>query len=169
MRSSRREFLTTVTAAWTIVIVTAATSGAALVRYLYPNDTSERSTQFKIGSPREYPVAESETVDERYKINNRIWVVRDDRQIYVLSAVCTHGGCPMNWRAKSRRFECACDGSQFDVRGRNVEGPADRSLERVKVTLAPDGRMEVDTSRKFREELGQWSDREASVAVTREP
>jgi cytochrome b6-f complex iron-sulfur subunit len=44
------------------------------------------------------------------------------------------------------------------MEGFNTEGPAPRPLERYAIHIADDGRLEVDKSRKFQEELGQWND-----------
>jgi cytochrome b6-f complex iron-sulfur subunit len=45
--------------------------------------------------------------------------------------------------------------------GVNFEGPAPRPLERAKISLADDGQILVDKSRKFQYELGQWTDPDA--------
>jgi cytochrome b6-f complex iron-sulfur subunit len=47
----------------------------------------------------------------------------------------------------------------------NFEGPAPRPLERYRVTLAEDGQVLVDKSRKFQWEKGQWSDPDAFLQV----
>ena len=97
-------------------------------------------------------------VDERWKAERKIWVVRNKDSIYVLSTVCTHLGCTPNWLQADNKFKCPCHGSGFYKTGVNFEGPAPRPLERFKVGLAADGQIEVDKSRKFQKELGQWSD-----------
>ena len=47
----------------------------------------------------------------------------------------------------------------------NFEGPAPRPLERYAIRLADDGQLEVDKSRKFMEEVGQWTDPNSYVSV----
>ena len=42
--------------------------------------------------------------------------------------------------------------------GDQLRGPAPRPLERCAIRVAEDGQLEVDRSRVFREELGQWAD-----------
>ena len=49
--------------------------------------------------------------------------------------------------------------------GINFEGPAPRPLERFAIRVADDGQLEVDKSRKFKEEMGQWSDTASFVQV----
>jgi cytochrome b6-f complex iron-sulfur subunit len=43
----------------------------------------------------------------------------------------------------------------------NFEGPAPRPLERVQITMSEDGQLLIDTSIRFREEIGQWSNPKA--------
>ena len=46
-----------------------------------------------------------------------------------------------------------------------TEGPAPRPLERVKITLAEDGQIEIDKSVKFLGEKDQWGDLGAFLKV----
>ncbi len=57
-----------------------------------------------------------------------------------------------------QKFKCPCHGSGFYKDGINFEGPAPRPLERYAIRLADDGQLEVDKSKMFQEELGQWND-----------
>ena len=92
-------------------------------------------------------------------------MVRTKTEFFVLSTVCTHLGCTPNWLAAEQKFKCPCHGSGFYSTGINFEGPAPRPLERHKVALAPDGQLEVDKSKKFQQEKGQWDDPEASLQM----
>jgi Rieske Fe-S protein len=47
----------------------------------------------------------------------------------VFSSICPHLGCRYNWDASAKRFICPCHGSQFDVVGAHVAGPAPRGLD----------------------------------------
>src|SRR5262245_25584258 len=87
---ARRSFLQKVATGW--LAFTAATLAmlAAMGRFMFPNDLFEPPTRFKIGKPEEYAVG---VVDERWKAERKIWVVRAKEEIYVLSTVCTHLGC----------------------------------------------------------------------------
>jgi cytochrome b6-f complex iron-sulfur subunit len=64
-----------------------------------------------------------------------------------------------------REFKCPCHGSGFTIDGINFEGPAPRPLERYAIHVNEDGQIEVDKSRTFRQELGQWNDPESFVLV----
>ena len=64
-----------------------------------------------------------------------------------------------------RKFKCPCHGSGYYITGVNFEGPAPRPLERMAIRVAEDGALEVDKSRKFQEEMGQWNDPASFVPV----
>jgi cytochrome b6-f complex iron-sulfur subunit len=68
-------------------------------------------------------------------------------------------------KAAEAKFKCPCHGSGFRPSGINFEGPAPRPLERARIVLAEDGQILVDKSRKFQQELGQWLDPEAFLAI----
>ncbi len=132
---------------------------AATARFMVPNVTAERSRRFKAGPPSRYPPGH---VEQRYQEQHGVWIVhgeyRGRRQLFALSTVCTHLGCITIWQENERRFKCPCHGSGFYPNGVNFEGPAPRPLPRYAIRIAEDGQIEVDRSRTFYEELGQWDD-----------
>jgi cytochrome b6-f complex iron-sulfur subunit len=159
---SRRSFLEKVSTGWAVFTAASVAGLLATARFLFPNDLFEPPTRFKIGRAEDYAVGQ---VDERWKATRGIWVVRDEKGIYVLSTICTHLGCTPNWLPAEAKFKCPCHGSGYYKSGINFEGPTPRPLERYKVGLAPDGQIEVDKGRKFQQELGQWSDPDAFLEV----
>jgi cytochrome b6-f complex iron-sulfur subunit len=147
----------------------AATGGLwtlAVLRYMFPNVLTEPPSKFKIGFPGDFPPG---VVDEKFKAQFGIWPVSVEykglRQIVALKTVCTHLGCTPNWLEAEQKFKCPCHGSGFYKDGINFEGPAPRPLERYAIRLADDGQLEVDKSRTFQEELGQWADPACFVSV----
>jgi cytochrome b6-f complex iron-sulfur subunit len=132
---------------------------AAAARFMVPNVVTEPASRFGIGPPADYPPGRVET---QFKERHGIWVVnaeyRGKQQIFALRTVCTHLGCITLWQESERKFKCPCHGSGFHTDGINFEGPAPRPLERYALRLTDDGQLEVDKSRTFREELGQWED-----------
>jgi Rieske Fe-S protein len=63
-----------------------------------------------------------------------VWVRRQgegEQDITVLSTICPHLGCPVNWHPDQSRFVCPCHGGLFDVEGRQTGGPPPRSLDRL--------------------------------------
>ena len=137
-----------------------------LARFMFPNVLTEPPTMFKVGFPDEFAPGQVAT---KFKAQFGIWLVRfeydGNAQIYALKSVCTHLGCTPNWLEGEQKFKCPCHGSGFYKDGINFEGPAPRPLERYAIRLADDGQLEIDKSRKFNEELGQWSDPASFVSV----
>lgn len=138
-----------------------------LVRFMFPNVLVEPPSKFKAGFPDDY---EPGQVATRFLSRFGIWVVRHEyrgeRQIYALRAVCTHLGCTPIWLESEQKFKCPCHGSGFYKDGVNFEGPAPRPLERFAIRKADDGQLEVDKSRMFQQELGQWDDPDSYVPAS---
>lgn len=137
-----------------------------LARFMFPNVRIEPPTRFKVGFPDDFAPGQVET---KFKAQFGVWVVRYEYEgqpeIYALKTVCTHLGCTPNWLEGEQKFKCPCHGSGFYKDGVNFEGPAPRPLERYAIAIADDGQLEVDKSRKFNEELGQWNDPASYVSV----
>jgi cytochrome b6-f complex iron-sulfur subunit len=128
-------------------------------RFMFPNTLTEPPSRFRIGPPGLY---RPDYVETRFKARYGVLVVNGEyqgkRQIYALSSICTHLGCVVIWQENEQKFRCPCHGSGFYRDGVNFEGPAPRPLERFAIRMADDGQLEVDKSKVFQEELGQWSD-----------
>lgn len=136
---TRREILNRI--GWAATLGTFGGLTAASVRYVIPNVLYEPPRIFKIGRPQDYP----EGVD--YLDDKRIFVIRQGNLFKVVSAVCTHLGCSVQWAEERNRFECPCHGSLFNARGQVAAGPAQNPLPWYEVTLTGDGRLLVDESR----------------------
>jgi cytochrome b6-f complex iron-sulfur subunit len=149
----RRSFISWVIVGWGCFLAAAVTTGAASLRYMFPNVLFEPSSTFKAGYPNEIQVGE---VDEKFKQSNGVWLVRDAGGIYALIAICTHLGCTPNWLQEEQKFKCPCHGSGYHKSGINFEGPTPRPLERCGIKLADDGQMLIDKSIRFRYEKGEW-------------
>ena len=141
--------LATTTALWTL----------GLARYMFPNVLTEPPSTFKVGFPADFPPG---MVADKFKAQFGVWVANAEyngqQQIYALRTVCTHLGCTPNWLEGEQKFKCPCHGSGFYKDGINFEGPAPRPLERYAIRIADDGQLEIDKSRIFQEEMGQWKD-----------
>jgi cytochrome b6-f complex iron-sulfur subunit len=161
-KMDRRGFLSWFGIAW--LSFAAATTGALsiVLRYLFPNVVFEPPTSFKAGLPSDYEVG---VVDERWKEKFGVWMVRTAEGIYALSTICTHLGCTPNWLGNENKFKCPCHGSGFYKTGINFEGPAPRPLERLRISLAEDGQILVDKSKKFQQEKGEWNNPESFLTI----
>lgn len=49
--------------------------------------------------------------------------------ITVLSALCPHLGCPVNWHPDQSEFVCPCHGGIFNSDGKHTGGPPPRSMD----------------------------------------
>jgi len=157
----RRSFLSWVTLAWVAFTASMLASLTATARFMFPNVLFEPPPTFKAGFPNEIQIGQ---VDERFKQRFAVWLVRTAYDewgmasgIYALSTVCTHLGCTPNWLEAEQKFKCPCHGSGYYKTGVNFEGPTPRPLERYAISLADDGQILVDKSRKFQEEKGEWT------------
>ncbi len=56
-------------------------------------------------------------------------------ELIALSKKCTHLGCSVEWNRSLETWDCPCHGSRYDARGKVIQGPAQRDLERVQVGL----------------------------------
>ena len=162
--TGRRSFLASVSTGWALFTAASLAGLGMCVRFLFPNDTFEPATKFKVGYPADFAASAEGSVDKRFKTRG-VWIVRRLDGFFVLSTVCTHLGCTPNWLETERKFKCPCHGSGFYSSGINFEGPAPRPLERFKISLAPDGQLEIDKSKKFQQEKGQWEDAEAFLTM----
>jgi cytochrome b6-f complex iron-sulfur subunit len=161
--ADRRDFLGlgfwllgAVSALWTLLTV----------KFMFPNVLREPPSKFKVGFPDAFPLGQ---VSEKFKAQFGVWVVNTEYngtpEIFALKSVCTHLGCTPNWLEAEQKFKCPCHGSGFYKDGINFEGPAPRPLERYAIRIADDGQIEIDKSRIFQEEMGQWSDASSFVPV----
>lgn len=66
-----------------------------------------------------------------------VFIDRDGQDYRVLSGVCTHLGCGVQWNAATSQYKCPCHGGIFDRAGRVVSGPPPRPLDRLNVRVNP--------------------------------
>jgi cytochrome b6-f complex iron-sulfur subunit len=115
------------------------------LRFFFPRALFEPSTVFKIGYATDFQPG----VDERFKQQYRIWVVREADRIFVIYGRCTHLGCTPDWKPAEHKFKCPCHGSGYTPEGINFEGPAPRPMDRAHVEQDATGQIVVDTSRLY--------------------
>ena len=60
-----------------------------------------------------------------------------DRELNVLSPVCPHLKCIVQWNPHAHSWDCPCHGSRFMPDGGNLEGPALSPLEQYEVDRMP--------------------------------
>ena len=149
---SRRDFFGRL--GWGGFTVFTGVSLLAFVRSAFPRVLFTPPASFKAGFPNEYTIGE---VSERFKQEQRVWIIREADGFYALFAKCTHLGCTPRWLKVEEKFKCPCHGSGFRKTGINFEGPAPRPLERLRITLAEDGQIVIDKGVKYLYEKGDWT------------
>jgi menaquinol-cytochrome c reductase iron-sulfur subunit len=59
-----------------------------------------------------------------------VYITRNARgRLEVLSAVCPHLGCTVQWEGSKNEFICPCHGSVFAPNGARLAGPAPRGMD----------------------------------------
>jgi nitrite reductase/ring-hydroxylating ferredoxin subunit len=71
------------------------------------------------------------------------WLVRDKKGSYALLNRCSHLGCPVRFVPLESSFSCPCHGSEYDLGGRVLKGPAIRPLERLKLFRVGEARLKA--------------------------
>jgi cytochrome b6-f complex iron-sulfur subunit len=56
----------------------------------------------------------------------KFWMVRLEQGVVAHYKVCTHLGCIYKWDDLANHFACPCHGSQFQLNGDWIAGPAPR-------------------------------------------
>lgn len=92
-----------------------------------------------VGRPSDF------TLNTPRLVTSGLFVVRDARGFYALTAICTHQGCDVAPAAGG--FRCPCHGATYDLNGGNTGGPAMRPLEHYAMCTLGNGQLGVDFSR----------------------
>jgi cytochrome b6-f complex iron-sulfur subunit len=105
--------------------------------FFKPRVTYSPSARFSIGKPDDFPPGTRIARDVE-----RVCIVRDGNRLAAISTTCTHLGCIV--AISDTGFACPCHGSHYDQDGNVTGGPAPKPLPWFKVSLAPNGEIEVD-------------------------
>ena len=117
----------------------AALSAVSNFIFIKPRATYGPPSKFAIGKPDAFPPGTRISLDTR-----RVCIVREGGKIAAISTTCTHLGCIVG--VADTGFACPCHGSRFDQDGTVTGGPAPRPLPWFKVSLQPNGDLEIDKS-----------------------
>jgi len=69
---------------------------------------------------------------KKTRTRHAVWVRRQgdgDQGIAVLSSICPHLGCPINWHPNQSEFICPCHGGIFNADGQRGGGPPPRGMD----------------------------------------
>lgn len=153
----RRDFLW-FTSKLVLVSTTIGTGLYSLARALVPDILYEPSPESSVGMPEKF--AEGVT----FIPDKRLFIVREGNDFQVISAVCTHLGCTVNYVPLAKikevsvqgkviqerwEFSCPCHGSKYYAEGTNYAGPAPKALPRFYVDISPiSGELIVNTGKR---------------------
>lgn len=128
---SRREFL--------VKTLHYLLPGIAAILLLYPVAVF---TTFRRIRKREIIFEEKDLLGEtNYK--DTVYITRQGSELRAVSGRCTHLGCLVNFNPITRRFECPCHGSVYDLQGKRISGPTTKDLKALPFNLLADGRVSV--------------------------
>ena len=105
--------------------------------FIKPRATYGQPARFAIGKPDDFPPGTRISLDVK-----RVCVVREGNKLAAISTTCTHLGCIVG--ISDTGFACPCHGSRFDQDGNVTGGPAPAPLPWFKLSLAPNGELEID-------------------------
>jgi Rieske Fe-S protein len=132
-RTSRRGVLTMLLEMWSVLTV--VPFATALVKYITPVKNAELQREtVRVANVGDIAMNSAKIV----KFNRQpvIVVHTASGQFKALSARCTHLGCIVQYQpGPSPHFSCNCHGSQFDINGKNIAGPAPKPLSPFRVTI----------------------------------
>lgn len=66
-----------------------------------------------------------------YIKKSQFFIYKKDDIIDIYNAHCTHMGCIINFDGNTKKFNCPCHKSRFDIDGTRLRGPAKRDLDRI--------------------------------------
>ena len=120
------------------LLISGAASSWGIFRFLSYEAPEESVLDFVIlNAPITYPLGTMIFIREV-----KAWLMHNPDGFYAVSATCTHLGCSVNMG--EGQFNCPCHGSQFDLSGSVLQGPASTSLPGFEVSLTEDGRIMID-------------------------
>jgi cytochrome b6-f complex iron-sulfur subunit len=135
------------------------------LRFFFPRALYEPNTIVNIGYPSDF----MDGVNQQFLQSNRIWVIKEPGDLFVIFARCTHLGCTPDWLPQQNMFHCPCHGSEYDPEGVNFAGPAPRPMDRAHVEMDPTGKVIVDTSKLYMDDpragTNQFNDPGAFLSV----
>lgn len=134
--------------------VTAVLMAIPLARFaLFPlRGKAEEESWSDLGPPGAFPPAAPQAVAITLRTEDgwreavtqqSVYVVHGpDGRPRVLSSVCPHLGCTVQWRPERDRFVCPCHGGTFLPDGSRVSGPPARGMDAL-ATRIVNGRLQV--------------------------
>lgn len=125
----RREFLS-----WLLKAAgtTLGLGGLAALPYLYHSRQEGPLRYIKAADEEKIPRRGVRQIDFSFDgMARKVFLVRNGTDFFVLSPVCSHLGCLVNWNYLKHEFDCPCHGGRYDISGRVIGGPPPKPLTRL--------------------------------------
>ncbi len=144
-RVSRRDFVKVTTAVLSTIM--GAVVGLPVIGYLIdPALKAQKSdTWIPLGPLENYPIGKPTLFTfTRSKVNgwektvnsHGVFVLqKSENEVTVLSNVCTHLSCRVNWHEDVQEYICPCHDAQFDADGKVLGGPPPRPLDKYEIKV----------------------------------
>lgn len=133
-QTGRRDFLSKVLTAWSALVVAPLMKG--ILDYVTPAVTPGSGKEtIRVAGAEELALNSAKV----FRVNKEpvIVVHTEGGQYKAFNARCTHLGCVVRYNTEEGppHFSCNCHGSQFDINGKNIAGPAPKPLTPYKVVV----------------------------------
>ena len=127
---------------------------APLIRFtLFPLAVKTTETKWSDAGPvagfnGDKPITQTVKVEQvdgwRKNVSEKIVYVTKDPtgKLSVLSAVCPHLGCSVQWQDAKNAFVCPCHSAQYEANGTKTGGPAPRGMDTLESKVV-NGRLMV--------------------------
>jgi Rieske Fe-S protein len=121
MKQNRRTFIKLLYTGLFVALI--AVWNKLTLKHLKAKEAKERVLPFNINKPVSF--------------HNNFIVLNKNGETTVLSSHCTHLGCKIH-ELKNGRLICPCHGSEYDLNGIPLKGPAFKPLTKLKAKVSPD-------------------------------
>ena len=74
-----------------------------------------------------------------------VMIVRSGPNLLALSSICTHRGCKVKAQ-DDQGFKCPCHGSQYDLTGKVIHGPATLNLPQLPTSVNASGHLIIQAT-----------------------
>ncbi len=139
METNRRIFLKK--ALFTVLALFGLGYLLSALRVLAPSNAREKAlTFFPLVAEDRVPRSGVKKAELVFTVNGRerrtrVFIASSHEGLNVLSAVCSHLGCFVNYDREKQEFVCPCHGGRYDITGRNIAGPPPAPLTRYPVKI----------------------------------
>jgi len=134
---SRRDFLKLTRDG--LLYLSGALAIGGLLRFLNFQTEPIPQTKFDLGLAENYLPGTQTILSEIPAI-----LIHSEKEFTAISLICTHLGCTVG--QSSSGFACPCHGSQFDLEGKVLHGPANKNLQVLRIEQTADGHLHLFTN-----------------------